>query len=239
MHPVKDLCLAIALSPLLFCAACASHYLTPGAAAPLAEIAGASSAITQPPSPQFPVAIGIVQVQAAGYRSWSASALGSGRYGVLAATPATVKSAEAIAHWPLIEKAAPIDAALLPAEFGSFDDLRLAAAKSQADILLVYTLDTAFHAGARVLAPASDLRLGQAPDGEAYVGAAADARFVDVRTGYVYASAQGAARMPAPAPTWASAQTLDQARQLAEQQAYAALLQDAEARWRGVAAQYR
>src|SRR3546814_15166274 len=53
------------------CAGCAS-YMTPGGPAPLAELAGANASdAAEQPSPQFPLNLVAVRLQAADYRSFS------------------------------------------------------------------------------------------------------------------------------------------------------------------------
>src|SRR3546814_5131979 len=66
------------------CAGCAS-YMTPGGPAPLAELAGANASdAAEQPSPQFPLNLVAVRLQAADYRSLSTTGYGEGRFSVIA-----------------------------------------------------------------------------------------------------------------------------------------------------------
>src|SRR3546814_13593871 len=136
--------------------------MTPGGPAPLAELAGANASdAAEQPSPQFPLNLVAVRLQAADYRSLSTTGYGEGRFSVIAPpellTPPQLQS---LAQWPQIATAAIFDAALLPEKFDSLADLRLAAAKMQADVLLVYTIATTLPVDGPPLAPAHKVAPG-------------------------------------------------------------------------------
>src|SRR3546814_5634778 len=66
------------------CAGCAS-YMTPGGPAPLAELAGANASdAAEQLSPQFPLNLVAVRLQAAVYRSLSTTGYGEGRFSGIA-----------------------------------------------------------------------------------------------------------------------------------------------------------
>src|SRR3546814_8988164 len=85
--------------------------MTPGGPAPLAELAGANASdAAEQPSPQFPLNLVAVRLQAADYRSLSTTGYGEGRFSVIAPpellTPPQLQS---LAQWPQIAKAAIFD----------------------------------------------------------------------------------------------------------------------------------
>lgn len=225
---------------VILCVGCAS-YVTPGGPAPLAQLAGANTSdAAQQPSPQFPLRMVAVRLQASDYRSLSATGFGKGQFSVIAPpellTPTQV---QALAQWPGVSRAATFDTALLPDAFDALADLRLAAAKTQADVLLVYTIATTFDVDGHKLQADSKLKLGDKPDADASVTSTASLAFVDVRTGYVYATTQADATVGNLGEAWHSDAALDAKRKTAEQQAFAALLTAARESWSGILSRYQ
>lgn len=224
----------------LLCSGCAS-YMTPGGPAPLAQIAGGDVADTaQQPAPQFPLRIVAVRVQAPAYRSLSASGYGKGHFSVI--TPPelmTPTQLQALVQWPQVAKVSIFDVSLLPEKFDSLADLRFAAAKMQADVLLVYTVETVFHVNGRDHDPASKIKLGDPPDADATVTSMASLAFIDVRTGFTYGATQASATVDGLADAWRSDAALDAKRLDAERQAFAALLVAAEKSWNGIVGRYQ
>ncbi len=78
--------------------------------------------------------------------TYSSYGYGTGRFSVLTAQELlTDEQTEAMAHWPSLAAIVPITRLSIPSRLDSIDDLRAAAASLQADILMVYTIDTAFR----------------------------------------------------------------------------------------------
>jgi len=168
---------------------CAASYVTPGGPARLDAIdrADIAQVASRRPAASFPARIAVVRVQAADYRSSTAEPLATGRFSVVP-TKELISDDElnAIGEWDDVAAVAPLSKLLLPAKLDSFDDLRLAAAKLQADVLLVYTIDTTFRVQGRGYGPLALISLGLVPDRDAYVTSTASAIFVDVRSGFVF-----------------------------------------------------
>lgn len=228
-------------SILLLCAGCAS-YVTPGAGVRLQDIdrADIAAAAARKPSPNFPARLAIVRVQAPRYSSYSSEAYGGGRFSVLTTQElVTEADMKALAGWPSLAGIVPINSLLLPTKFESLDDLRLAAAKVQADIMLIYTVDTSFRVLGRSYAPLSAISLGTLPDRDAYVTSTASALFVDVRTGFIYGVAEGTAKVSDLTSFWSSRSTVDRKRLEAEEQSFDKLVASAATTWAGVAHQYQ
>ncbi len=186
-------CLLIAVA----LAGCAS-YVTPGGSVRLGDInrADIAAEASRKPAPNFPARIAVARVQAANYRSYTTEPYASGRSFSVVTTRelGSGEQLEALGHWPDVAGVAPVNSLLLPTQLDSLDDLRVAAAKVQADVLLVYTIDTAFRIQGRRYAPLAAISLGLIPDRDAYITSTASALFIDVRTGFVYGLAEATAR---------------------------------------------
>ncbi|WP_428310030.1 hypothetical protein [Hydrocarboniphaga sp.] len=232
---------AAASAAALLCAGCAS-YVTPGGPIRLADIdrADVASEAARMPSPHFPARVALVRVQAPQYKSFSSDSYGKGRYSVVTTQELlTDDELQQIAKWPAIEGVTPLSRLLLPDKLDSLDDLRLAAAKLQADIMLIYTVETSFQVQGRAVGPLTAISLGTAPDRDAYVTSTASAVFTDVRTGFTYGTAEATAKTSGLSSAWGEAKVVDKKRLEAEQQAFTQLLAETEKTWDGIAKRYQ
>lgn len=221
----------------VFCAGCAS-YAAPGGPAPMAALVAVENAdgAPLPPTVNRPVSVNLVRVQAADYAALSADRVATGAFSVVMPTERAARPLKTVARWPLVEKVETLRPALLPERLNTLDDLRLAAAKNLADLLIVYTVDTRFELDGRAVEPLADLPTGKAPDGNAAITSAASVVLIDVRTGFRYGSTQASARTDDLSGAWLTGTSLDRKRLDTEQLAIDALLSDAEKIWRGVVA---
>jgi len=219
---------------------CAS-YVTPGGPARLDDIdrVDVAEAASRKPSPNFPARLAVARVQAPEYRSNSTDAYGSGRFSVVT-TQELITDAdfEHLLGWPSVSGVAPINRLLLPATLDSLDDLRTSAAKVQADVLLVYTVDTQFRVQGRGYGPLTAISLGLVPDRDAHVTTTVSALFTDVRTGFVYGVAEATAKTAGLTNAWSSGATVDRKRLEAEQKAFGLFLTEAEKTWAGIVRQF-
>lgn len=231
---------ALILSFVLFCSGCAS-YVTPGGSVRLDDInrADIAEVASRKPAPNFPARIAIARVQAPQYKSYSSESYGTGRFSVVTTQELITEAQfDAIGKWPSVAGVVPVNRLLLPPTLESLDDLRLSSAKVQADILLVYTIDTSFRVQGRAYKPLSVISLGILPDRDAYITATASALFVDVRTGFIYGVAESTAKTSGLTNAWSSSDTVDKKRLEAEREAFSLLLEQSEKTWSGVANQY-
>lgn len=225
---------------VIFCSGCAS-YVTPGGPVNLADInrKDIAEAASRKPSPNFPARIAIARVQASQYKSYTSESYSYGRFSVVTTQELlTDEQVEGMSKWPSVAGVAPINRLLLPPNMDSIDDLRVSAAKVQADILLIYTIDTSFRIQGRVHAPLSLLSLGMVPDRDAYITSTASALFTDVRTGFVYGLSEATAKSTGLTNAWGSSSTVDLKRIEAEQDAFKLLIPQLEKTWAGIARQY-
>ncbi|CAI4033343.1 hypothetical protein DNFV4_03779 [Nitrospira tepida] len=225
---------------VILCSGCAS-YVTPGGSVNLADInrADIAEAASRKPSPNFPSRLAVARVQAPQYKSYTSTSYGSGPFSVVTTQELlTEDQIESISKWPSVAGVAPINRLLLPPSLNSLDDLRVSAAQVQADVLLIYTIDTSFRVQGRTYAPLSPLSLGIVPDRDAHITSTASALFTDVRTGFVYGLSEATANATGLTNVWGSTDTVDRKRLEAEREAFALLIPQMEKTWAGIAKQY-
>lgn len=225
---------------LALVAGCAS-YTTPGAGMKMDSLARGDirERLARRPAAAFPAHLAVARVQAPGYRSYSQTSFGDGRYSVVTTrdieTPADF---ERIAKLPQVAGVAPLSRLLLPPRLDTDEDLRTAAASLRADVLLVYTFDTQFVTNESVIAPLRTFYLGILPDQTARITTTASAALFDVRTGFVYGVAESTAREDQITSVWTNAEAIDQSRQRTERRAFEQLLSEIETAWSGIVHQH-
>jgi len=237
---VKRPILACALTVALGLAAGCSTYTTPGAGVNIENLARADVDIAElmkaEPAAVFPARIALARVQASGYYSPSGnSCYGKGRYCVLTTRDVeSDASYERLSRMPLVAGLAVMNRMLLPAELASSKDLRQAAAGLKTDLLLVYSVDTAFRIENTDVGPLALITLGFLPTKNAKVTATASAAMFDVRTGFVYGVAEASAVEEQRGTFWSSSEAVDSARKKAEAAAYEKLIGEIEKFWADV-----
>ncbi|MCZ6834924.1 MAG: hypothetical protein O7G85_04050 [Planctomycetota bacterium] len=241
--------IAILALGVLSLTGCAS-YRTPGGGASFRSLGiteqdveeGTDHAIAmrldRKPLASFPCSIAVVRVQGVGYRSHTAHGYGYGRFTVI--TNRDVESSDAFdtfRNLPGIRGIAPLNRMVLPEYLNDEADLRAAAAQVQAEMLLVYTVDTVFHVEEK-LAPLSLITLGLLPDDEARVSSTVSAALIDTRNGYVYGLAEASSLQTQIANNWTSKAAIDQTRRRTEKEAFDKLVIEVESMWRNVVDEY-
>jgi len=223
---------------LALAAGCAT-YQTPGAGVALENLARADTDIAEmmkvEPAAPFPARIAVARLQASGYYSRSNSCYGSGQFCVVTSRDIEPESTyEQLAKLPLVEAVGPMNRMLIPAKLTSMKDLRISAATLKADLLLVYSLDTAFHVEDTDIGPLGFITLGFLPTKKAQVTATASAAIFDVRTGFVYGVAESSATEEQRGTFWSSSEAVDNARKTAETEAFQKLTGEVSKLWNGV-----
>lgn len=214
-------------------------YTTPGAGVAVANLSAAdqdiAETLSREPAASFPVRIALARVQAPGYVSGSNACFGLGRYCVV--TARDIETEADLARIQALEGvvgAIPVNRLLLPQELNSIKDLRLAAAKLKADLVLVYSLDTRFSVDSKPLGPLAVVSLGFMKNKTAQVTTTASAVIFDVRSEFVYGVAEFTATENQEATIWSSGAAIDSARTKTEQQAFNGLMAEIEEVWTGV-----
>lgn len=220
---------------------CAAKYVTPGASVNLQAISeyDIKERFESRAASPFPARIAVVRVQEPGYRSYTTYGYGKGRFSVVTARDVERdEDFDRLASLPQVSGLATVNRLLLPANLESVKDLRLAAASLHADMLLVYTFDTAFNVKGRDLGPLTVITLGFLPNKKAFVTTTASAVLYDVRTGHVYGLAEASDTTSHIASTWSTEQVVDNARVETEKTAFTRLVNAFTETWDGVLKEY-
>jgi len=211
-----------------------ARYLTPGGPASIPEITqpDIAEALARQPASPFPARIIVARVQASGYRSASSESYGRGNFSVV--TARDIESEQdfvRLGAMPSVAGVGVLSRVLLPSDLNSAKDLRTAAAQLRGDVILLYTLDTAFRTDKTPVGPLQLVSLGFFPSYKSHVTATCAAAFVDVRTGFVYGVAEFSASEQQRSDLWSTETALETARHNAERQAFNGALQEIEKSW--------
>lgn len=231
---------------VIVCSGCAS-YVTPGGPARLDQIdrPDIAAIAARRPTAKFPARLAIVRIQSPDYRSYSTDGDAPGSYSrapfkvILTQELLIDRQMEALLSWPSVAGAAPVSRLMIPPRLDSIDDLRLAGAKIQADILLVYTVDTSFRIQGKGYGPLTAISLGMIPDRDAYITATASAILIDVRSGFVYGVAEATAKTSGLTSVWKARDTVDRKRIEAEEESFGRLMDQLTKTWSGIVKQYQ
>jgi hypothetical protein len=241
----------LALVSLLFITTTGcSSYTAPGGPANLAVL-GASrdeqAMNTDPqlrehfaakPSAQFPALVAMARVQGAKYESRTASTFGRGRFSIVTTRDVEEEATiNRLAKMQQVRGLATLNRLLLPENLESERDLRGAAARMQADIVLLYTFDTQFYVK-DFAGPVTVFTLGLSPNRKAYVTTTASAVLLDTRSGYVYGGAEETARSSQLANGWTTGEAVDDTRLRTEREAFEKLVTSLEKEWPNVVSQH-
>lgn len=235
---------ASALLLLATLGGCAS-YRTPGGPAPIGEMTAPSvaAALRVEPEAPMPAAIAFARVQAHSYWSHSTQGLNIGGMSLVTASDLErAEDSEAIAKWPDTSGVVRLSSILVARPrteqvAAAMLALREAAAKLRADVLALYTIDTAFRVDDHSPGALGLLTLGLAPTKNAVVHSTASMMFVDVRTGFVFGAAEASASDDQLANSWTDDDAVDQCRRRVERTAFERLVGEAGKTWGAIAAQ--
>ncbi len=234
MRAYRILLVAVAAGFLL--TGCA-QYITPSGRADFTAMTSPAiqESFAAKPTAQFPVGIAAIRVQAPYYRSYSTDQSGGvfngENYSVIVVKEAEddtdIKRLESL---PGVGGIISISRLLLPPHLRSEQDLREAAARLKAEMVLLYTFDTTFHQNDAAL-PLSMVTLGLSPTRHVSVHVTASALVLDTRTGFVYAAFEASEKRSPYSTSWGSKETADRARRDAEQAAFKGLVGEFEKNW--------
>lgn len=230
-------CIALVAAIAIASGGCATHYVTPSAGVSMVEFTDEdmqSFYERQPVSP-FPANIAILRVQDAGYATRTSHGYGQGRYTVV--TTRDIESDEAldkVRNLPLVAGVAPVGRILLPPAANTLKDLREPAARLRADMLMIYSVDTTFTVDGRSLGPLSMISLGLIPNKKAHVTTTVAGALVDVRSGFIYGTAEATAREEQHATVWSTELAIEASRLWAEKQAFESFVDEFQGLWSDV-----
>lgn len=225
-----------ALAAIVLLSGCAS-YRTPGAGVSIPDITSPNVAETlaRKPAASWPARIIVVRVQAAGYESYSNRGTGQGRYSVVTTRDIEQEADfQRIGNMPNVAAVGALSRLLLPGNLGSADDLRQGAAQLQGDIVMLYTIDTAFRTETTNIGPLQTLALGWFPTHKAKVTSTCSVALLDTRTGYVYGVAEWTATQDQRSNVWHKQDAIEKARAAAERAAFTGAIGETEKLWTGI-----
>lgn len=241
-HSFRSIARPLLVAAALILSGCGT-YQTPGAGVDLGDLAKADWDIAErmkaEPAARFPARLAVARVQATGYYTRNTQCYGKGQFCIV--TTRDVESEqdfEKIGRLPQMAAIAPMSRLLVPTELGSMKDLRLGAATLKTDLLLVYSIDTRFRVESTEIGPLGLISLGFLPNKKANVHSTASAALFDVRTGFVYGTAEATANEQQRATTWSSEDAVERSRIKAESEAFKGLVLEVEKLWRGVLQQH-
>ena len=179
----------LALAAGLVLAGCSS-YRAPAPAVDIPSIAEGdiNNLLKIEPATQFPAKLAVAHIQAADRAAApSNSGYGSGRYSVVPPSGGGEDAELArLAALPQIAAVQGFNRMLLPPTLNSIRDLRVIAAKLQADLLLIYTTDIGVRSNSESGGPLATATFGLLKDKTTEMTATTSGILVDVRTGFMY-----------------------------------------------------
>ncbi|MCD8481704.1 MAG: hypothetical protein LR015_02890 [Verrucomicrobia bacterium] len=223
---------------------CETTYIPPGPKADLAALAPAAieDGFAARPSNPFPASIAFVRVQSPRYSNHNlrqhGGQAGTGRYTIV--TAREVESPEQLQRvlaLPQVAGVVGLNRMLIPDSLQSDQEIRQAAARLQADLVLMYTFDTVFFDIDRSTT-LSAITLGFSPTRRITVTTTVSALLLDTRTGFVYSAYEATHQETLTATTWGSADAADRARLEAETRAFANLVDEFAGTWPQILARY-
>lgn len=234
----------IAAAGVLLLAGCATSYVVPGPRADLQAFGSASiqDSFAEKATAPFPATLAFVRVQSPAYASYGlrqpATANPASRYSVITTREAEEDAqVDRLGRLPQVAGVTPINRMLLPADLHSDKELREAAARLHADLVLVYTFDTAFF-DVDQARPLTVITLGLSPTRVTSVATTLSALLMDTRTGYIYSSYEATRKADARSTSWSTGEAADSTRRDNERAAFALLLDQVEKTWPKLLAQY-
>lgn len=226
----------IALAGLAFLSGCAS-YIPPSGRADLAGISSVSirESFAAKPAAGFPAGIAAVRVQAPRYQNYNTQreggVYGQGRYSVITVREVEDNAdMERLTKLPQVGGLITISTLLLPSRLQSDVELREAAARLKADLLLLYTFDTSFHKNDASVA-LNAITLGLSPTRKLFVRVSASALLIDTRTGFIHGAFEANEKRETLSNVWESDESADRARRDAEKAAFKSLVREFEKSW--------
>lgn len=215
---------------------CASSYVTPNKSVDLAQVSDIDiqQAYQGKPTANFPARIVYVRLEKAEENYY-----GSGSYNVVKTWGFESEEDEArLSRLVGVAGIAPLSEMLIPSELSGLKDLRMIAAKMHADMLLVYSVDSASRVEKKEFGLLEVITLGFRDNKEVDVKASASATFYDVKTEYLYGLAQASSRKAGQTDIWNREKVVAGLRKAAEKEALHNLVPQIEATWEKIREDY-
>ncbi len=235
---------ALLIPVIAFLVSGCATYIPPGPKADLQVFAPADIQVgfaVKPTNP-FPASLAVIRVQAPTYSNYylerRGGRYGSGKYSVVLAKEADEDTQlERVRTLQQVAGLVTINRMLLPERLEGDREIRGAASRLQADLILLYTFDTAFF-DTDVAKPLTVITLGLSPTRKISAVTTASALLIDTRTGYIYSAYEVTERAETFSTSWGSRDTADEARRKNEQDALKKLVDEFVATWPKVLARH-
>ncbi len=228
----------IAVVLTFFLSSCATKYVTPGSSVNISELADEdiSKILSNKPTAEFPVNIAIARIQSPVYTNWKHQRPmyyqpESNFSMVLTRDVEEDEAFKKLNDLDRVNQASPFNRLLLPYNYKSIKDLRLAAAKMKAEMLLVYTFDTEFIIDTKNYGPQNVFALGYLKNKDVKVVTTASAAIFDVQTEYLYGLAEATAKESKKSNAWKKQDEVDALRINTEKEAFKGLVTEIERIW--------
>lgn len=224
---------------------CKTNYVTPGSPVKISELADAdiSKILSNKPASEFPVNIAIARIQSSDYTNFRYQKRytenAQDKFSMILTRDAEEDAAfEKLSKMEGVKQASPFNRLLLPYNYSSVKDLRLAAAKMKANMLMVYTFDTQFSIDTKNYGPQNLIALGYLKNKEVKVVTTASVALFDVQTEYLYGLGEATATQLKRANAYKKVDEVDNLRLETEKKAFNELIVEVEKMWKGVMAEY-
>jgi len=132
-----------------------------------------------------------------------------------------------------VRAVSPLNRLVIPFVLNSDYELRAAAARMHADILVLYTIDTVFHETDRTT-PMTVVTLGATNNKRLRIMSTASAALLDTRSGYVYGLAEANREHEELQNAYKTEEEIDRIRRDVETGAFAGLVDELQTTWKGV-----
>ncbi|MDB5207117.1 MAG: putative lipoprotein [Flavisolibacter sp.] len=238
---------AILLLLIVSTVSCSPKYVTPGSDVKISELADAdiSKLLANKPAAEFPVNIAVVRLQSPSYTNhrysnrYNPQPEPQDKFSMILTRDAEEEEAfNKLAQMEGVKQASPFNRLLLPYTYNSIKDLRLAAAKMKAQMLLVYTFDTQFFVDTKNYGPQNVIALGYLKNKEVKAVTTASVALFDVQTEYLYGLAEATATQKKRANAWKKLDEVDNLRIDTEKKSFNQLIGEIEKMWKGVMQEY-
>jgi hypothetical protein len=220
----------------LILSGCAT-YVTPGAKAELQSFAppDIQQGFAVAPTNPFPASIAAVRVQASDYSSYSierhGGSYGRGKYSVILTREVGEDlQLERVGKLDQVAGIVSINRMLLPERLDGEREIRTAASRLQADLVLLYTFDTSFY-DTQKSAALTAITVGMARTKRIFATTTCSALLLDTRTGYIYSAYEVTERAEGSASSWATSDSADELRRGNEQEAFKRLAEEMVTTW--------
>jgi hypothetical protein len=233
---MKTFQLLVVIAAAIVLSGCSARYITPGGHANLKEISNPAlrQSFASKPAAGFPAGIATVRVQESKYNNYhldrEGGVYGRGRYSVVLMREVEDESdINRLRALPQVGGIISLSRLLLPEKLDSDQDLREAAARLKADMLLLYTFDTSFRKDDNTALTVVSWGLSQTRKVTARVQASA--LLLDTRTGFIYGAFESAEKKDLTTNAWKSEEDADRARRDLEQATFKKLVTEFEKGW--------